>query len=427
MRAGRNGRSVRPAALAVRLDVRRSVCANGLVLLLLPKHDLPLVSAEIWMPAGITSESESKAGVAELTGRMLAEGTRKRSALEIAQAIESVGGEFSTTPTGGVLEVRSRDLALGLDLLRECLFEPAFPPRQLEKAREKQLASILADRDNPQRVARAAFDEAVYGRHPYHRPGKGYARTVKRLARADCLAHHRAHFTPRAAILAVAGDFDPGEVARRVERGWGALDGPPPPPARDWPVARQKRRQVLRVKLDKRQCHIYLGHLGVRRTHPDYYRLEVLDHVLGLGAGFTDRLSATLRDQMGLAYTVYATITATAQTEPGTFHAYIGTAPENERAAVDGIVKEIKKIREREVSPEELAGAKAYLTGSFVFRFETVQQLAHHLLRAERYGLADYHERYPAWIEAVTAREVKDAARKHLDPERYTLVVGGPA
>ncbi len=419
-------RGAQSAGTGDSLQSVRHVCANGLVLLLLPKADLPIIAVEVFVPAGQSREPAAQAGVASLTGQMLSEGSRAHSGPEIAELIDSVGGELVTHSIGGSLEVRKQDLELGLGLLRECLFAPRFPAAELKKVRQQQLTGILAAQDSPQEVARLAFDAAVYRGHPYARPSRGYQQTVARLKRADCVAHHRAHFSPHQTVLSISGDFEAGALIERLDRSWGRLPVRDAPPVKITRVSRQRRKRTVRVPLARKQCHIYLGHLGIRRSDPDFYSLQVLDHILGMGAGFTDRLSCCLRDEQGLAYTVYASITASAQAEPGTFHAYIGTAPENEQPAIDGMLAEIARIRDTPVSAEELAGAKAYLTGSFAFKFETVRQLCGYMQVVERFKLGNYRADYPGWIERITTADVQRVARTHLNPEHVTLVVAGP-
>jgi zinc protease len=152
-----------------------------------------------------------------------------------------------------------------------------------------------------------------------------------------------------------------------------------------------------------------------------------MDTILGSGAGLTARIPRKLRDEQGLAYTTFASITSSAGIEPGKFLAYIGTSPENVDAAIDGFVAEIERMRTEPVLAQELADAKAYLTGSFVFSFETNAQVARFLIHAELFGLGfDYVERYPGYVEGVTAEAIRNAASTHLSTEDYVLVVGGP-
>src|SRR5206468_11484551 len=166
------------------------------------------------------------------------------------------------------------------------------------------------------------------------------------------------------------------------------------------PVRQTENRQKF-INMPAQQLNIYLGHLGVSRTNPDYYALQLMDTILGGGAGFTARIPQRLRDELGLAYTTFASITATAGIDPGRFIAFIGTSPENMHLAIEGLLNEIRRAIAEPVTDQELQDAKAYLTGSFVFAFESISQIARFLVHAEVYGLGfDFIEKYPEFIDA---------------------------
>jgi zinc protease len=151
-----------------------------------------------------------------------------------------------------------------------------------------------------------------------------------------------------------------------------------------------------------------------------------MDHILGLGAGFTDRISKKLRDEQGLAYTVAANISLSAEKEPGMFMAYIGTSPGNVNQAIEGFLKEMRRIRVEPVSPEELELAKNYITGSYVFNFETSNQLARYLVNVERYQLGDdFIRNFPQLITDVTIDDIQRVARQYLDPNNYYIASTG--
>jgi zinc protease len=170
-----------------------------------------------------------------------------------------------------------------------------------------------------------------------------------------------------------------------------------------------------------------MGHLGVRRSDPDYYALLLLDTILGSSPGFTSRIPRLLRDQLGLAYTTFANVAASAGVDPGRFVAYIATAPSNVDRAVDALRGEIERIVSEPVDEAELATARSYLTGSCVFRFQTNAQVAAFLLEAEVHGLGfDFVKRFPGLIENVTVEDVLGAARRHIHPAAMTTVVVGP-
>jgi zinc protease len=180
------------------------------------------------------------------------------------------------------------------------------------------------------------------------------------------------------------------------------------------------------VEEDRDQLHIYFGHLGVRRADPDWYSLLVGDFILGSGPGFTDRLSKKVRDQMGLAYTVYARIARGADIEPGTFSAYVGTAPATRTQAIDAMRAEIARFVAGPIEEHEVEDARRYLLGGFVFGFETADQTADQIVQMQRLGLGFEHPaEFVRRIEAVTVDDVQAAARRHIFPDRMITVTVG--
>ena len=404
----------------------RWILDNGLTVLFLENHVLPVVSIEAFVNAGERYIPDEKAGLAVLTGRLLEEGTTSRSALEIAQAIESVGGNLQTQSRGVSAQVLAKDMTLALDLVADMLIHPIFDQKCFEKERQRLLGMLAGDDDNPSLVAYNLFHEMVYGSHPYHRPQKGYKETVQKLTQADLIAYYPTYFVPNNTILAIVGDVAPTEVIAQVQRYFGAWTPRALPPQSIFEIPQPVGCITQQIYKEKEQTHLYLGHPGITRTNPDYYTLLTMDHILGTGPGFTDRISRKLRDEQGLAYTVYATITLSASSEPGTFLAYIGTSQENMNLAIEGFLEEMRKIRAEQVSPEELELAKNYLTGSYVFHFETSTQLAQYLIHTERFQLGeDFLWKYPQLIQSVTVDDILRVAQQYLHPENYyTAIVG---
>jgi zinc protease len=174
------------------------------------------------------------------------------------------------------------------------------------------------------------------------------------------------------------------------------------------------------------QLHFYMGHLGIRRHNPDYYKLLVMDYVLGTGPGFTDRLSSKLRDREGLGYTVSATICSSAGEEPGLFSCYIGTAPEHFARVKKLFLEEVNRIRDEKPTAEEVEDVKKYLLGNLAFELVTSDKIAAQMLYAERYGLGfGYLDDYRKAVAAVTPEDVQAVAKKYLDPEHMVLVAAG--
>ena len=412
-------------------DVRRHVLANGLIVLLVENPAIPAVALSVSVLAGARYEAEDKAGLAIMASRLLDEGTKTRTSLEIAEAIESVGGTLETDGSYERIVVSAsvlrEDLDLGLELAADILINPVFPEAYVEKEKSRTLSEITSAMDRPQVIAGWAFSEIIYGTHPLHRPSHGYPETVAQLTRADLLDFHQRFVVPNNSILSMVGDFDATEVLARIERHFGKWT------AKNFSLPaylepeRQTDRRNKYIPMPSQQLQIYLGHLGVQRANPDFYALQVLDTILGGGAGFTARIPQRLRDELGLAYTTFASITSSAGMDPGRFVAYIGTSPENMNPAIEGLLNEIRQIISVPVTEQELQDAQDFLTGSFVFSFESSSQIARFLVHAEIYGLGfDYIEKYPEYIRAITTSEITRVARKYLDSEHYSLIVVGP-
>jgi len=417
--------------LPVSLPVTRELLSNGMIVLVHEKRDLPIVTLKARIGAGAVYEPEEKAGLAAFAGRLITKGTKKRNAAEIASQIEFVGGglEGSGGRTSSYVEctVLKKDLDLALDLLADVTINPVFDLGEIEKGRKLALAEIKSSKEDPETVGRLKFDELIYGRHPYHRPLLGYEETVKRINLKDLVDFYHKYFVPNNTILAVAGDVDAGVVINKIKKkfaGWAArkIDFPI-----YLPVTRQTEKKHEKIFMQREEVQIFLGHLGIRRDNPDYYALRVLDVILGSG-GISSRIIYQLRDVQGLAYEAYSSIAGSAGQEPGVFLAYMAVSPDNKDRAINGLLKEIKRIRKEPVSPQELEDAKSYLIGSHYFDFqEDINALADYLLFCEVYSLGfDFIGRYPAYIARVTKEQVKRAAEKYLSPEAYSLVVVGP-
>ena len=331
---------------------------NGLRFLLIENSSIPAITFNMSFHAGARSEPEERAGLAVMVSRLLDEGTSRRSSLEIADAIESVGGaidcEGGYERAAAFLGVLSKDLDLGLELVADIVMNPRFAPESLEMHRERILAEIRSAVDRPQVVAGWEFNELVYGTHPLHRPVHGYPHTVENISVDDLRKFHDQWFVPNNATVAIVGDFKAAELVEKLAKSFGEW-APRQMEASD--VPRPERQQEIRRKsigMPTQQAHVYFGHLGVERGNPDYYALQVLDVILGGGAGLTARIPHKLRDEQGLAYTTFASITNTAGIDPGKFIVYIGTSPENVDRAIEGFVEEVDRIRTEPCTVEEL-------------------------------------------------------------------------
>jgi zinc protease len=420
------------SATRPRLDVERLELPNGLVVLLSENHATPSVAFKAVVAAGSRYETDDKAGLASLVGEMIDEGTTTRSAQQIAETVEAVGGKLATygdyQESGVVAMFLSQDLGLGLEIAADLLMNATFPEDKVQQQRDRRLAQLKSRLDVPRTQASDIFNDIVFSGTPQHRPAVGQEATVKNLTRDDMAGFYRRFYAPNNTLLAIVGDIDKASARAQVEAAFGAWPKASGMKIPDVPKPARQLEAVERfVAAPKEQVNIFIGHLGIERRNPDYYALLVLDTILGSSPGFTSRIPRILRDEMGLAYTTYSNIASSAGIDPGRFVAYIGTSPENLTMALAGLRKEIERIVKEPVTSAEVEMARDYLTGSFVFHFQKSLQIADFLADAETYALDfDYLERYPEWIRAVTVEDVSRVARAYIDPEHLTTVVVGP-
>lgn len=420
------------AATGPRLDVERLELPNGLVVLLSENHATPSVAFKAVVAAGSRYETDEQAGLASLVGEMIDEGTTTRNARQIAETVEAVGGKLGTygdyQESGVAAMFLSKDLALGLEIAADLLMNATFPEEKVQQQRDRRLAQLKSRLDVPRTLASDVFNDIVFRGMPQHRPAVGLEATVRNLTRDDMVGFYRRFYAPNNTTLVIVGDIDKATARAQVEAAFAAWPRASDLVRPDVPKPARQREAIERfVAVPKEQVNILIGHVGVERRNPDYYALLVLDTILGSSPGFTSRIPRILRDEMGLAYTTYSNITASAGLDPGRFVAYIGTSPDNLTLALDGLRKEIARIVNEPVSRDEVEMAADYLTGSFVFHFQKSLQIADFLADAETYALGfDYLERYPQWIRAVSVEDVSRVARAYIDPDCLTTVVVGP-
>jgi zinc protease len=427
-----NPTSAAPFAAQIKFDVERLELANGLVLLLSENHTTPAVSINAIVLAGSRFEPDEQAGLASLVGELIDEGTTTRTSQQIAEAVESVGARFRTSgdyQTSGVQSAfLSQDIWLGLDITADVLMNATFPEEQIQLHVGRRAAQIKSRLDVPRIQASDAFNEVVFAGHPQHKPAIGYEATISKLTRDDIVDFYKRYYAPNNTLLSIVGDFDKEELKQKVTEifgNWRRDDSLKMP---EIPVLRRQTQPLEKfIKAPKEQVNIFIGHLGIDRKNPDFYALLVMDTILGSSPGFTSRIPRILRDEQGLAYTTFSNITASAGLDAGRFIAYIGTSPENLEQALQGLRQEIRRMATEPVTADELESAKAYLTGNFVFDFQTNAQVAEFLVEAEIYQLGfDYLTSYPEKIRAVTIEEVARVASLYLAPDALTTIVVGP-
>ena len=402
--------------------------ANGLRVVAVSHHEQPAVTLRLLIRAGAAQDPQVLPGVANLTAALLDQGTTSRSAQQVADTIDFIGGGLGTGAGSDLsfanVVVMKDSFALGLDLLSDIVRNPAFAPDEIERQREQAISGLKVSYDDPGYVASSVHDRLVYGFHPYGLPGGGTPESMARITRDDLVAFHARWFVPNNAILAIVGDVTAEEAFAGAERALG------PWPRREVPLQRSPeppeptRRVVVVDRPGAVQTEIRLGHVAIPRKHPDYLALDLAVRILG-GEG-ANRLQQVLRTQRGLTYAAEADLEAFKQAggivgETTTRSAATGEAL---RAAVD----EFWRLVRDPVSTQELADAQAYLSGHFPLTVETPDAIAMQVLNALFYELdVKELETYRERVNAVTVDDIQRVARTYLRPGRLSIVLVGDA
>ena len=402
--------------------------ANGLQIVVVPHHEQPAVSIRMLIQAGSAYDPTGKAGVANLAGSLLDQGTTTRSAADIADTIDSIGGALSTGAGTDLTFlnalVMKDSFQLGLDLLSDVARNPAFDADELERQRQQALSNLQVNYDDPDYVANAVFDRLVYGFHPYGMPVSGTPDSIRRITREDIREFHRRYFAPNNAFMAIVGDLTNEEAFAAAERVFGTWERHPI----DVPVfaepPKPTRRVIVIDKPDAVQTEIRAGQLGIQRKHRDYMALNLAIKILG-GEG-ANRLYRVLRTERGLTYGASADMEA--YRDAGDFVTETDTRSEATGDALRLMVEEFFKLQHEQPDERELLDAQAYMTGSFPIMIETPNAIATHVLNVLVYGLSlDELQTYRDRVNAVDVNNVVRVARYYLQPDRLSVVLVGNA
>lgn len=404
--------------------------ANGLRVFVVTDREQPAVSARlVFTAAGSVNDPPGKPGVASMTSNLLDQGTATRSAQQIAQAIDFVGGSLSASANDdgtyiGVTVVK-KDLNLGLDLLADVALRAAFKKEELDRRRQQALAGLRVSYNDANFLAGAVFARLVYGSHPYGLPGNGTPESLPKITRDDLAAFRDTWFVPGRALLAFAGDITPEAAFSAAEKFFGPSSWPQKvanattPPA---PAPGSGLRVVLVDKPDAVQTQIRVGRMGIPRNSPDYIPLLVANRVFG--GGFNSRLSTEVRQKKGLTYGAYSNFNA--ERLAGDFVASTFTRTEATVEATRLVVDLIEKMASGEVTPAEMNFARDYLAGVFPIQSETGEQVAGRILTVAQYDLpADYNDTYRERVLSVDAAQVKQMSARYFNPANLQLVLVG--
>jgi zinc protease len=414
-----------PAGWARAIEIKRVKLDNGMIVLISPQHNLPMVTGSIAFDAGARRDPKGKEGLAHLSADSLMEGTRTMSADELNRKVDFLGsamdidaGNDYATASFTSLKRYWRDT---FKILAGVLTEPGLRADDISRKQAEQVAGLKAAEEEPGYVAQITFLKQVFGEDaPYGHLPDGTVDAVQKLSAKDVRDFYHQFYRPEAAVAAVVGDVDPDEVVKALNEELASLKGPetaemaqPSPPI--GPGA-----HVSAINRDVAQANIILGFDGVARSDPDYYKLQVMNYILG-GGGFASRLVKVVRSKAGLAYSVASHFQAALF--PGSFQVVLETKNKSANEAIALVLQQMRMIQESPVSDAELEAAKKSLIGSFPLKLDTQNSIVQFILQVQIYGLGlDYIDRYPGYIRAVSKEDVQKVARRYLHPDSYVLV-----
>jgi zinc protease len=409
------------------LDVTLS---NGLRLHAMEYRALPVVDFDLIVCAGAAHDPPGREGLADLTAELLRKGTARRTARELADAVDFVGGSLEgsadqdgTRMTGGFL---SKDLDLALDLVAEMVMEPVFAQDEVERLKGETIAELQGVRENPGLLASRRFVDLLFHAHPYGHPSPGRESTVAAITRDDVRRFYEGHYRPDNVILVAAGDFDPDEFMAKAEARfgrWAPAGIGASAASRDLagPQGLAGRSIYLIDKPDSTQSQIRMGGLGPPRTDPDYTRLSVANAIFG--GGFTSRLVEEIRVNRGLSYGVTSRFYPLVR--GGAFLISTFTKNATTRETIEVTLAVLGRFRDEGPTPEEMDKARRYLKGTFAIGHQSPGSLAEALADIAFYGLPrDYYDTYLDRLGAVTAADVRRVSSRFPYDDMVILVLG---
>ena len=409
---------------------KRATLSNGLKLVVAERHAVPTVNLNLLVDAGYAADQMALPGTAKLTGNMLDEGTKTRTALQISDALAQVGADLSTgsdvdTTTVSLSALKAK-LDASLDLFADVVLNPSFPQADLDRLKKQQLAAIRQEAVDPTAMALRVMPRLIYGdKHAYGTPltGSGTEASVAKLTRDDVVRFQATWFKPNNATLVVVGDTTLAEIQPKIEKLFAAWKGGETPKKNVGPAPPRSAAAVYILdRPDSQQTLILGGHAAPPKNNPQEIPIEAMNRALG--GMFTSRINMNLREDKHWAYGAGTFFFDARGERP--FVAYAPVQTDKTKESLAELVKELRSIRsDRPLTADELMAVQKSMTLRLPGRWETAGAVARSLGEVVRYGLDDrYYDAYAARVSGLTLKDVNDAA-KLVQPDRMAWVLVG--
>jgi len=403
---------------------------NGINVLVIENNKIPAVSVRmVFKDAGSFYDGE-KYGLASLTAEMLTKGTANRSATEIAEEIDFVGGSINAGSDWDgsyiSLSVLKKHLSTGIDILSDVAQNPVFADDELARVKEQRLSSILQGKDDAGHLSDKKFNKVVYGELPYSNPAEGTEVTVKDIKREDLADFYKMNYYSGNLIIAFVGNITKEEALKITGEKFSNLpkDGMNRVNSFKYNETSGIKNVYVINKPGAVQSNLRVGHLGIPRNNPDYIAVTIMNTILG--GYFGSRINYNLREKHGFTYGARSYFNP--HLYSGDFSVDTDVRNEVTDTSITLILGELNRMISEEVTDEELETVKNYMTGVFPLQLETANAVASRVINLKLYNLPkDYYSKYISAINALTKQDILDAAKKYINPENITIVVSGDA
>jgi zinc protease len=405
------------------------ILKNGLTVLLLEKHGVPLINVYAIIKTGSAADPAGQEGLASATAGLLRKGSKNRTAQQFSADLDYIGGTFESEAGADFSSVSAefltKDLDCGLGLFADALLHATFPKEEVDKLLAQALDGVRGAKDDPQQVIGLYYYGYLFGAHPYGRPAGGDEITLTQIQRDSITKFYETNYAPGNTLLAVAGEFNAAEMRRKLEDVFGAWPTQSVKPVAIPAASPVKTRRLLLVdKGDSTQTYFAFGNVGVARNDPDRVAIRVVNTIFG--GRFTSELNEALRVESGYSYGASSFFDA--RKAPGPFGVFSFTKNETTAPAIDKALEVLQKLHKDGVTEEQLKSAKSYIKGQFPPNIETSAQLAQIIANHEFYGLGDDEiNQLESRVDAVTPELARQVIQKHFPAENFVFVLIGKA
>jgi len=407
-------------------DYFEATLSNGLKVVVYQRSDLPMITINAVIRGGAYYDG-TKPGLATMMGEMLIKGTSRRTAMQIVDEIEYLGGSigsnagWDTTSVG--LTILSKHVVQAMDVLADVIRSASFPEEELERTREQRIAAIMQRLSNSGILAMNQFQKAVFGSHPYAQPSEGTQQSIRTLQRASIQNFYADRCHPNNMFLVAVGDIAPEKMMRLTEEHFASWESGNI--STQSPAEVHAPEKMLVHVVDRPQAvqsSLLVGHEGIDRRNEDYIPVALMNTILG--GYFGSRLNLNLREDKGFTYGASSRFEGRQCIGP--FFAGAEVRNEVTDAAVAEIISEITRMLDERVGEDELSGVKRYVTGNFPIQIETPVQVAQRIVNIELYGLGKaYYNTYNSKVLETSADDILRVAHHYLHPDRLTIVAAG--